>query len=118
MRWVLDTGSSRHITSDESVLCNPRPVNGDVTVTFGNSGTGKPTAVGEVLLCTPDADFYLNDVLYIPEATENLISVRLATSRGVEFKFCATHCEISRNGRTVASAPSVGDSIYYLSGWS
>jgi hypothetical protein len=32
------------------------------------------TTTGEVLLHTSDALFCLKDVLYIPEATENLIS--------------------------------------------
>lgn len=118
MRWVLDTGASRHLTPDSSIMFNKRPVEDDVTITFGNGGVGKATAVGEVLLHTPDASFHLSDVLCIPEATESLISVRHASSRGLDFKFCADRCELTRNGRTVATAPSVGESIYYLAGWS
>lgn len=41
MRWVLDTGASRHITPDRSVLYNMRPMEELVTITFGNGGTGK-----------------------------------------------------------------------------
>lgn len=118
MRWVLDTGASRHLTHDESALVNARPVDENITITFGNGSTGKATAVGEVQLFTGDAAFHISDVLCVPEATENLISVRHATQRGLDFKFCAAQCEISSNGRIVATAPSVGDSIYYLSGWS
>ena len=118
MRWVLDTGASRHITANSSILSNMRPTAEDITITFGNGGTGKAIATGEVYLATADATFQLTDVLYIPEATENLISVRHATTRGLDFKFCANRCEISHGGRKVATAPSVGDSIYYLSGWS
>jgi len=116
-RWVLDTGASRHITPDKSILLNMRPVSEDITITFGNGGTGKATAMGEVLLRTSDAPFYLTDVLFIPEATENLISVRHATKRGLDFKFCANRCVIGRDGRTLATAPSMGDAIYYLAGW-
>jgi hypothetical protein len=43
--------------------------------------------------------------------------VRQATNRGLDFKFSAGKCLISRDRRPVATAPSVGDSIYYLSGW-
>lgn len=117
-RWVLDTGASRHMTADRSILLNARQPNGDITITFGNGGIGKATAVGEVLLNTQDATFHLSEVLYIPEATENLISVRGAASRGLDFKFCADRCEISRSGKTLASAASVGDTIYCLEGWS
>jgi len=117
-RWVLDTGASRHMTGDRSILLNPRPLDDDITITFGNGGTGKATACGEVLLHTSGNTFRLTDVLLIPEATENLISIRHATTRGLDFKFCADRCEISHSRRLVARAPSVGDSIYYLSGWS
>ena len=117
MRWVLDTGASRHITSDASVLCNTRPVSSDVTITFGNGGTGKPTAVGDVMLYIADTAFFLKEVLCIPEATENLISVRQATNRGLDFNFSANECQISANRCLVATASSVGDTIYYLNGW-
>lgn len=115
-RWVLDTGASRHLTSDQSILLNARPVDEDITITFGNGGTGKATAVGEVLLSTPHATFHLSDVLCIPEATENLISVRHATNRGVDFKFGVGGCQISRNEQILATAPSMGESVYYLAG--
>ena len=115
-RWVLDTGASRHMTSNKSILLNSRPVTEDITITFGNGGTGRATAVGEVLLHTSDATFLLKDVLYIPEALENLISVRHAAKRGLEFNFRANSCEISLAGTRLAVASSTGDSIYYLTG--
>ena len=118
MRWVLDTGASRHITAEKSILMNARPLDEDITITFGNGGTGKAIATGEVMLHTADAAFHLQDVLLIPEATENLISVRHATKRGVEFLFRKDRCEIASNGHTLATAPCKGDAIYYLSGWS
>lgn len=117
-RWVLDTGASRHMTADASLLSNMRPTADDITITFGNGSTGKAVATGEVFLATSNATFQLTDVLYIPQATENLISVRQATQRGLDFKFSADHCEISRDGRRLATAPSMGESIYYMTGWS
>ncbi|GAB4815364.1 hypothetical protein N2152v2_002410 [Parachlorella kessleri] len=118
VRWVLDTGASRHITGNRSIMSNLRPVEEPVTITFGNGGTGQAAATGEVLLHTADNEFLLTDVLYIPEASENLISVRHATRYGLDFKFCHDRCAIGRDGRTVAIAPCAGDAIYYLSGWS
>ncbi|KAI3435603.1 hypothetical protein D9Q98_001666 [Chlorella vulgaris] len=115
-RWVLDTGASRHMTPDGSALMNKRPAP-DITITFGNRGTGKAAAVGDVLLHAPEASFLLRDVLHIPEATENLISVRHATNNGLDFKFTSTACEIWRNAAKLASTSCNGDSIYYLDGW-
>ena len=118
VRWVLDTGASRHITGNRSIMRNLRPVEEPVTITFGNGGTGRAAATGEVLLNTSNNAFLLTEVLYIPEATENLVSVRHATRYGLDFKFCRDRCEIGQHGRTVAVAPCTGDAIYYLSGWS
>ena len=94
-----------------------RPCEEPVTITFGNGGTGQAAAVGEVLLHTPTNEFLLTEVLYIPEASENLISVRHATRNGLDFKFSRNRCEIGCKGRTQAMAPCTGDAINYLSGW-
>ena len=87
---MLDIGASRHITGNRTVLQNVRPVSEPVTITFGNGGTGKAAATDEVLLQTPTNVFLLTEVLYIPEASENLISVRHAIRNGLDFRFYAT----------------------------
>lgn len=115
-RWVLDTGASRHLTPNKSILLNPRPLDEDITITFGNGSIGKATAIGEVVLHTRSATFRLSNVLLIPEATENLISVRYATKRGLNFTFAAHGCAISGNGRRLAVAPCIQDAVYYLTG--
>ena len=84
---MLDIGASRHITGNRTVLQNVRPVSEPVTITFGNGGTGKAATTDEVLLQTPTNVFLLIEVLYIPEANENLISVRHATRNGLDFRF-------------------------------
>jgi hypothetical protein len=40
MRWVLDTGASRHMTFNKHALFNVRPLEESITITFGNGGTG------------------------------------------------------------------------------
>jgi len=115
---VLDIGASRHITGNRTVLQNVRPVSEPVTITFGNGGTGKAAATDEVLLQTPTNVFLLTEVLYIPEANENLISVRHAIRNGLDFRFYGNRCDIGHNGQQLASAPCTDDAIYYLTGWS
>ena len=118
VRWVLDTGASRHITSNRHILENVRALDAPVIITFGNGAASMAIAEGDVWMKTADATFCVKGVLYIPDAKENLISVRYATANGVEFKFCRDRCEISSGGRTIARAPCEGDAIYYLAGWS
>ena len=113
-RWVLDSGASRHITNDASILLSASPPEESVTITFGNGHTGRVTAIGSVMMRTTDQDILLNDVLLIPEATENLLSVRTATKRGVDFKFSADRCEIWQGNKIVTTALCGDDSVYYL----
>ena len=117
--WILDSGASRHITSNGNLLFNVRPPTTDITITFGNGGTGKAVAVGDVMLRTPSsvAPLVLTNVLHIPEATENLLSVRYATNRGLDFTFSSAGCSIRHNDTLVATAPCHGRSdIYSLQG--
>lgn len=114
IRWVLDTGASRHITPDGSILLNVRKLDKDIIITFGNGSTGKAIAEGEALMHAGESIFLLNNVLHIPEASESLLSVRAATQHGVNFKFKADRCEIWKGARLVAAAPSNNDTIYYL----
>ena len=116
--WVLDSGASRHITPDANLLFNTRPPSKDITITFGNGGTGKAAAVGDVMLRTTSAaaPLVLTNVLHIPEASENLLSVRYATQRGLDFTFTSSDCKIRQGDTILASAPSHKSDIYYLSG--
>ena len=115
-RWVLDTGASRHITPDSRILLNPYPLEQSITITFGNGGAGQATTAGNVLLHTTDGAFLLKDVLYVPAATEHLLSVRAATQRGLAFNFTQDRCDIMRGKQVLATAPCRGDAIYYLAG--
>ena len=117
-RWVLDSGASRHMTPHEDILINKRPLTDNTTVTFGNGGKGRPTAVGDVLLATSHRTLALKDVLYIPGLTENLFSVRHATKNGADFTFNNKGCQIWTNDELAAEAPcSKNDTVYYLAGF-
>ena len=113
---MLDTGASCHLTHDSSVLLDPYLLKEAITITFGNGGTGKATTAGHVLLHTPNGPFILRDVLHVPGAAEQLLSVRQATRRGLSFKFMADACEIWQGDQVLATAPCHGDSVYTLTG--
>ena len=117
-RWVLDTGASRHITPDGSILHNPQELEEPITITFGNGGTCKATMEGDVLFKAGDNDlsFVLEKVLYVPAAAENLISIKSATKNGVDFKFGADGCKLEQDGLPLATASCAGDIVYYMSG--
>jgi len=119
LRWCLDSGATRHITCNLNLLINVRPPPEDITVTFGNGGQAKPAAIGDALMQSTDGNiFCIGDVLYLPTAADNLLSVNLASKKGLDFSFSAEACTItmSNTGETIATAPADGNNIYYLQG--
>ena len=72
--------------------------------------------MGDVLLRTGKTTLRLTNVLHVPSATENLLSVRHATKSGASFTFSSSGCRISKDGTTLVTAPCLGDNIYYLTG--
>lgn len=53
------------------------------------------------------------DVLFVPNLTTNLLSVSQIVKRGSQVDFDATGCEISNDGKVIATAQQI-DNIYKL----
>lgn len=109
---MLDTGSSHHVISD---LCNlglHSHYDGPDEVTIGD-GSGLPiTHVGSTQLPTSTSAFILNQVLYVPKARHNLISISKFCQNNnvyVEFRpfsFCLKDLTM---GATLMHGQSSGD---------
>lgn len=115
--WILDTGATRHITPHKQLLTHLRPAPDAVTVTFGNGSTGEATLIGDAYLQpSPNSPLIkLTDVLYIPNAADNLLSVSQATKRGFNFSFTKTKCQISKDNQMIATGHAdPSSSIYHL----
>lgn len=113
-QWILDSGASRHLTSDISKLSNITTLEEPITLTFANGATGTSTQQGTVLISNPyGTDIQLNEVLYVPEATDNLLSVPYSTSRGIQFGFSDDACDMVWEGTTIATAFKIGG-LYVL----
>ena len=122
-QWVLDSGASHHVTGNPDLLRNVRPCT-DITVTFGNGQRHKAEMVGDVditLDVRMDTDMHggqtvlrLHDVLYIPGAVTNLLSVRSATKHGSSFVFHEDYCIVRHQKTLVATAAYGADGVYSL----
>ena len=82
---------------------------------MATAALAKPPLPG-TCCCTPNGPFILRDVLHVPGAAEQLLSVRQATRRGLSFKFMADACKIWQDDQVLATAPCHGDSVYTLTG--
>ena len=115
-RWIVDTGATKHITADASLLTNLRPPDG-TTVTFGNGGTATPAAIGDAYIeLSTGTVIKLTDVLHVPTAADNLMSVAHASKGGATFTFDADTCRIAMGSETLAVVPAAEHNVYYLSG--
>ena len=115
-RWIVDTGATRHITPHKQLLTDLRPVPHAINVTFGNGSTSEATLIGDAYL-QPNSDnlIKLTDVLFIPDAADNLLSVSQATKRGITFAFDANICHISMANQIIATAQAdTSSNIYHL----
>ena len=81
-RWVLDSGATRHMTSDKKILLDFH--HNDQLVRFGNCQLAQAEGSGTVLMRpdNTDCNLLLSNVLYVPELACNLFSVRSVTSQG------------------------------------
>lgn len=115
--WILDTGATRHITPHKQLLTDLRQAPDAVIVTFGNGSTGEALLIGDAYLQpNPGSPLIkLTDVLYIPNAADNLLSVSQATKRGFNFSFNSTDCQISKDNQMIATGrANPSSSIYHL----
>ena len=89
--WVLDSGTSQHITNDASTMSGMRALDAATHIAFANGERAEARGIGCVELrgLTGAAFDYitLEDVLYVPEAAVNLLSIPLAVRRGIVFDF-------------------------------
>ena len=115
--WILDSGASQHITGDISSLKNLRRVQQPTPITFGDGHQASAAAVGDVELINVQGGYVdviiLKDVLYVPGAAANLLSINQAVKKGAAFSFTARACTISIGPVTLAEAPENGG-IYEL----
>ena len=116
--WIIDTGATRHITPNSHLLSNLRAPP-DITVTFGNGTHAKPAAMGDAYFQPTGSGppIKLTDVLYMPDAADNLLSVSQAAAHGIAFSFTTDGCTIdAADGTPIATAPTAGTKMFYLDG--
>ena len=89
-----------------------RPLDDAIHITFANGERAEARGIGSVQLGGLTGAAFdhitLKDVLYVPEASVNLVSVPLAVRRGIVFDFAEEGCSVSKGGQLVTVAPPSG----------
>ncbi|UYV77415.1 hypothetical protein LAZ67_15000946 [Cordylochernes scorpioides] len=105
--WFIDSGATSHMAYDESFFTElNREQTQHVVVANGNKLQVKGIGQGEIKVITPQGKtdtLLLTKVLYIPELTDNLLSVSAATSNGCKVTFNRDWCTIERDNTALAN---------------
>ena len=95
--FVLDSGSTIHVTNDEELLQDPKPSNTQVKGINGKST--KVHCEGNVVM----GDLEIKNVKFLPEAPRKLLSAHLLTEKGYEVFLNAGGGKILKDNQVVGT---------------
>ena len=115
--WIIDSGATAHMCNDKS-LFKKMDSTKTSSVTVGDGRGLKCAGIGEVVLRLkiPEGKTQrtaVRDVLYVPDLAFNLFSVPMANAKGCAVAFKTGKCEVTKEGRVVATGSRTG-SLYYV----
>ena len=86
--WLLDSGTTHHLTSDLDNLAIHSEYHGPEGVQIGNGSQLPISHMGTSSLVTTGQQYLLNDILHVPSAQQNLLSITSFTrSNQVSIEF-------------------------------
>ena len=117
--WLIDSGSSSHMTKVKHVLTNFQDFEEPENVALGDSRIVKALGSGRVQINmlfrgTEAKKAVLYDVLYVPKLTCNLFSVRAAVAKGNAVEFGPDDCCIWDENGKLCGKGSLADKLYRL----
>ena len=113
--WCVDSGASKHMTNDESLLSNIKYFDEPRPVTLGDKRSVMSHGQGKLRLRAlhPNNTFIsLEEVLYVPKLMKNLLSVRTMTKQKAEIRFVGDRCLAIKGGQKVEIGKSVNGGLF------
>ena len=99
--WYLDSGCSRHMTGNKSLLNDIKKVTAG-SVTFGDSSKGSIIGIGNI----GNEHFKIANVQLVTGLKYNLLSISQLCDNGFKVIFYPTHCSIlNKDGKLVLTCP-------------
>jgi hypothetical protein len=98
----MDSGATDHITSELEKLTARNKYNGDEQVHAANGTCMEIHHVGHSILCSPTRNIHLNNILHVPNAHKNMLSVnRLAKDNNAFLEFHPNHFSIKEQAMRI-----------------
>ena len=97
-KWIVDSGATCHMCNDREQFIDFKDMSNTQEATLGDGHTLDGTGIGTVKIeaLLPDGNTRncrLENVLYVPKLSYNLLSVSKATEAGTTTKFSGLGCE-------------------------
>lgn len=78
--WLMDSGTTHHLTFDLDNLAIHSENHGPKEVTLGNGSKFPISHIGKGSLFIYDKSYVLDNLLHVPNATQNLLSINSFTN--------------------------------------
>ena len=86
--WWIDTGATRHVCSDIRLFTSFEAISNGEKLFMGNSATSEIESQGKVIMkMTSEKELTMNDMFYVPEIQNNLVSGSLLNKHGFRMVF-------------------------------
>jgi len=93
--WILDSGSSSHMVNDEKLFKSLTRKESEIGI-----AKKKETIISKGIGTVETENCILNDVLFVPELSQNLLSVSAIVKNGGKVDFARNKAEIKKYGKT------------------
>ena len=114
--WILDSGASRHMTSNRDWYSSWTPLQEPINVVVGNNARCPAKGTGTVSIkATTGGPKYLSQVLYVPNLKKNLVSISALTDKGLDVRFKKSGAEIIDSAGKVVGIGVRRNNLYELS---
>lgn len=113
--WLLDSGCSNHMTPDSSKFLTYEVLSKPVFFTFANGEKAQAVGQGEIqLVVNGNVEVRLLNVLHVPAATVNLLSVRKIMTGLGRVEFSANSCKIYKGDQLMIETTEIRAGVFTL----
>lgn len=113
--FKLDSGSSDHLVNDADVFSTLNKLSSPVIINVAKDGETLEARKKGVIegVSNRGVQMKINDVLYIPDLRDNLMSVKKLAKAGISVLFCGNEATLRKENTVIATAYLKG-SLYEL----
>lgn len=117
--WIIDSGSTRHICNNKNSFTTMTKLKSKVRLTLPDGKMIESFEEGTCVIKSIDKNGStvkqtITKVLFVPEMTKNLLSIRKLMKKGYKVNFSKNKCEIKHNNNVIAVG-KIKNNLYQIS---